>query len=403
MKQDTSKEFVDFYALLEVAPTAKEKIIRAAYKVKIQEAHPDRNHGTRDAAEYLTKILNKAVHVLTTDAERAKYDRLRHERIRKEQATDHCDDIERNAWETVEEYFPAVKRDVDALRVLDPSVSSEFKTHMIACRDFEHSSTIAEKFRKKYLQSLFGNESELTKFGHWLLTQGHRDAAEKLRTDIEVLGNRVDPVGYIKQIRKAYCLDYQTTQEAEDQRKRDARKVAEKLDQQLREKANEREQQSELARSNYYAGVHKRIAQKISSQAYSIQDSEQFSEILAQSRSRRDVYAKHIEFDFTDKRYCSFNVGLRLVTSTPVPYGWGAFSENAESHPKYVTLSAENLKDLISPDEQVNDKWYLVPSEEQISTLKREFCWYLLPRVIPQTVVDLDRPLFELVYAPSAL
>lgn len=67
--------FVDHYAVLEVAPTASEPVINAAYKAKMRLNHPDRG-GDPAAAQR----INTAYDVLTSPVDRAAFDaeRLTH-------------------------------------------------------------------------------------------------------------------------------------------------------------------------------------------------------------------------------------------------------------------------------------------------------------------------------------
>lgn len=67
-----------FYDLLGIAPDADTEDVEAAYREAIKEAHPDVSDDA-DAGDR-TKRLNEARAVLTDDAERARYDRLGHER-----------------------------------------------------------------------------------------------------------------------------------------------------------------------------------------------------------------------------------------------------------------------------------------------------------------------------------
>ncbi|WP_435195129.1 J domain-containing protein [Natronomonas sp. EA1] len=67
-----------YYDLLGVPPDASETEIRAAYRAKAKEAHPDRSDAP-DASERF-KRLTRARDVLTDETERARYDRLGHER-----------------------------------------------------------------------------------------------------------------------------------------------------------------------------------------------------------------------------------------------------------------------------------------------------------------------------------
>jgi curved DNA-binding protein CbpA len=55
----------DFYAILGVLPTAKDVVIRAAYRALSQRYHPDKWNGDRIEATRLMQKLNEAYDVLS--------------------------------------------------------------------------------------------------------------------------------------------------------------------------------------------------------------------------------------------------------------------------------------------------------------------------------------------------
>lgn len=67
---------VDFYEILDVAPSATQDEIKHAYRKKALELHPDRNGGSSQAEE-LFKKLTEAYAVLSNPARREEYDRSR--------------------------------------------------------------------------------------------------------------------------------------------------------------------------------------------------------------------------------------------------------------------------------------------------------------------------------------
>ena len=66
----------DYYATLEVPPTASQDAIRAQYLLLIQAWHPDKfsNPAQRALAEERCKEINAAYDVLKEKQKRAKYD-----------------------------------------------------------------------------------------------------------------------------------------------------------------------------------------------------------------------------------------------------------------------------------------------------------------------------------------
>ncbi len=62
------------YEILEVSPTARSAVIRAAYRCLVQDYHPDRNPGDVDAAARMS-LINHAYSVLADPIQRARYDK----------------------------------------------------------------------------------------------------------------------------------------------------------------------------------------------------------------------------------------------------------------------------------------------------------------------------------------
>ena len=61
------------YEILEVSPTARPAVIRAAYRCLAQEYHPDKNPGNAEAARNMA-MINHAYAVLIDPVQRTKYD-----------------------------------------------------------------------------------------------------------------------------------------------------------------------------------------------------------------------------------------------------------------------------------------------------------------------------------------
>lgn len=76
----SSKDFVDFYAALGVAPTATDEEIRRAYIERIKTVHPDTmahlSAKARESAEETARLLNRAKETLLSPTRREMYDAL---------------------------------------------------------------------------------------------------------------------------------------------------------------------------------------------------------------------------------------------------------------------------------------------------------------------------------------
>ena len=61
------------YDILEVSPTARPAVIKAAYRCLAQEYHPDRNPGDAEATARMA-LINHAYSVLIDPLQRVRYD-----------------------------------------------------------------------------------------------------------------------------------------------------------------------------------------------------------------------------------------------------------------------------------------------------------------------------------------
>ncbi len=125
----------DFYDLLGIPPTASPEEIKAAYRRRAMDHHPDRTHDRqtldRKLSDHQIRMLNEAYSVLSKPPRRELYDEARKSGIsfdELEAARRPESDAEREAREAAEEHFKAasaaaVLRTVEAIRKLDPAVN----------------------------------------------------------------------------------------------------------------------------------------------------------------------------------------------------------------------------------------------------------------------------------------
>lgn len=71
-------DFKDYYEILDVAPSADQKVIKQTYRQLARKHHPDVNPGNQEAEEKF-KTINEAYEVLSDAEKRKKYDELRAE------------------------------------------------------------------------------------------------------------------------------------------------------------------------------------------------------------------------------------------------------------------------------------------------------------------------------------
>ena len=73
LNENKGVEGVNYYELLEVAPTASEEVIKMAYKALVKKYHPDAYEGDLDYAESMIKKINMAYDTLSDKKKRADY------------------------------------------------------------------------------------------------------------------------------------------------------------------------------------------------------------------------------------------------------------------------------------------------------------------------------------------
>lgn len=73
---------MDYYAVLNIAPSASMSEIKVAYKTMAVKFHPDKNINDRDDAEIRFKMIQEAYNTLSDKTSRANYDKTyRHKQI----------------------------------------------------------------------------------------------------------------------------------------------------------------------------------------------------------------------------------------------------------------------------------------------------------------------------------
>jgi curved DNA-binding protein len=90
-------DFKDYYHILGVSPNADQKEIKKAFRNLARSVHPDVNPGNKEAEENF-KSINEAYQVLSDTKQRKKYDELRSQYQRWEQAGGAPKDFEWQDW-----------------------------------------------------------------------------------------------------------------------------------------------------------------------------------------------------------------------------------------------------------------------------------------------------------------
>ncbi len=90
-------DFKDYYEILGVPPEAEKKVIKQTYRQLAKKYHPDVNPGNKEAEEKFKKI-NEAYQVLSDAEKRTKYDELRAQYQRWQQAGGRQQDFDWQNW-----------------------------------------------------------------------------------------------------------------------------------------------------------------------------------------------------------------------------------------------------------------------------------------------------------------
>jgi curved DNA-binding protein len=90
-------DFKDYYEVLGVQPDAEKKVIKQTYRQLARKYHPDVNPGNKEAEEKF-KTINEAYQVLSDEEKRTKYDELRAQYKRWQQAGGRQQDFDWQNW-----------------------------------------------------------------------------------------------------------------------------------------------------------------------------------------------------------------------------------------------------------------------------------------------------------------
>jgi curved DNA-binding protein len=90
-------DFKDYYEILGVPPNAEKKVIQQTYRQLARKVHPDVNPGDKEAEEKF-KTINEAYQVLSDAEKRKKYDELRAQYQRWQQAGGRRQDFDWQNW-----------------------------------------------------------------------------------------------------------------------------------------------------------------------------------------------------------------------------------------------------------------------------------------------------------------
>jgi curved DNA-binding protein CbpA len=207
---DASK---DYCATLGLTPSADAVVIRAAYKALAQRYHPDKSGADRKQASARMAEINEAYGVLSDDAKRAEYDKLREKDDRNADTAFADADTEPTAsspldkdWQIATQFYPELETIRARLAKISWKLAEAFRARVLKNKEFADAPTIAGELENEFLSLYFGASSTILAFARALIMDGHRDAARDLNRAIKVLGDGGDPEKMMRVIREKYDI-----------------------------------------------------------------------------------------------------------------------------------------------------------------------------------------------------
>jgi curved DNA-binding protein CbpA len=202
----------DYYAVLGVAPTAEDFVIKAAYKALMQRYHPDRaSINGQDTTKKVAEI-NEAYRILSNKQTRKEYDELRG--VGTQSAGDAFDeqDIPKENPEFIEgwhfacEYYPHLKDIEGRLKKVSWRLALAFQAMILDTKFFLKADQIATSMEQDFLTTYFGSNNKIIEFARKLISSGNQNAARELNKAIKILGEPENPEQIISTIAKKYDI-----------------------------------------------------------------------------------------------------------------------------------------------------------------------------------------------------
>lgn len=178
----------DYYAILGIAPSAEEIVIRAAWKALAQRYHPDRFAGDIAQTHARMAEINEAYNVLSSPVQREAYDQK---------------------------------------MANQPSAAGEGKRDTKT----DQAENDADEFEKNWVaavgrQSNFANNPEIIAFARQLMFEGNKAAAEALDNSIRELSSEVPAEWIINRICEDFNVETKEMWKRRQQREAKAREDA---------------------------------------------------------------------------------------------------------------------------------------------------------------------------------
>lgn len=201
----------DYYAILGLAPSAEESVIRAAYRVLAQRYHPDRNHGNEEEAGRKMAELNEARDVLLDPIKRKNYDEQRgvnndSDSIFDDEsanASHEADPLEED-WQVIVKYYPELAEIDTQLRKISSVLAYSYRVVLLEGKEFKQRFSLALIMKERFLMMYFGKNPKILDFAERLIKAGEKQAAKALNKAAKLFGDDIDAELVINQIKKDF-------------------------------------------------------------------------------------------------------------------------------------------------------------------------------------------------------
>lgn len=203
----------DYYAILGLAPSAEESVIRAAYRVLAQRYHPDRNHGNEEEAGRKMAELNEARDVLLDPIKRKNYDEQRgvnndSDSIFDDEsanASHEADPLEED-WQVIVKYYPELAEIDTQLRKISSVLAYSYRVVLLEGKEFKQCFSLALIMKERFLMMYFGKNPKILDFAERLIKAGEKQAAKALNKAAKLFGDDIDAELVINKIKKDFGM-----------------------------------------------------------------------------------------------------------------------------------------------------------------------------------------------------
>jgi hypothetical protein len=110
-------------------------------------------------------------------------------------------------WSFAIEYYPDLQHIHRRLRKISDKLAFEYRSAILASKEFSKRHQIAEALEAKFLTRYFGTNAQILGFARELIENGNKSAAKELNRAVTVLGSGTDPDLVITRIKQKYLSE----------------------------------------------------------------------------------------------------------------------------------------------------------------------------------------------------